>query len=48
MRHPAVGDSFGAMVRAAAAEHPAVAPRPPVTVHGGRARQNGARAAMSD
>ena len=41
MRHPAVGDSFGAMVRAAAAEHPAVAPRPPVTLRV-------ARAAMSD
>src|SRR5262245_19464574 len=46
MRHPALGDSFGAMVHAAAAGHGAVAARRPV--QGARARHDGARAAMTD
>ena len=48
MRHPSIGESFGAMVRAAAAERPPVAARPPATVQAARGRHDGARAAMGD
>jgi UTP--glucose-1-phosphate uridylyltransferase len=42
LRHPAVGEAFAGMVRAAAAERPAA--RPPVALHGARVRHDGARA----